>query len=130
MPDRHPIRQADGTLPGDLLFDVVEVFKALSDPTRAQIIFVLTDGERSVNELAQTVAVTPSAVSHHLAKLRAMRLVRTRRAGNQIFYSIDDAHVGALFREALYHLDHVRRNLPDHPYFNAAPEAARTLHTS
>lgn len=130
MSNQHPIRQADGTLPNDLLLEVVEVFKALSDPTRAQIIFVLTGGERSVNELAQVTDVTPSAVSHHLAKLRAMRLVRTRRAGNQIFYSMDDAHVGALFREALSHLDHVRRNLPDHAYLSAAPETVLLNHPS
>jgi DNA-binding transcriptional ArsR family regulator len=116
MPEQHPTRQANGGLPDDLLRDVVEIFKALSDPTRAQLIYMLTGREHSVNDLALGVAVTPSAVSHHLAKLRAMRLVRTRRAGTQIFYSIDDAHVGALFREALYHLDHVRQNLPDHPY--------------
>ncbi|MBK8048085.1 MAG: helix-turn-helix transcriptional regulator [Anaerolineales bacterium] len=77
---------------------------------------MLTNREYSVNELSQHVNVTPSAVSHHLAKLRAIRLVRTRREGNQVIYSIDDAHVGALFREALYHLDHVRSNIPDHPY--------------
>lgn len=77
---------------------------------------MLTDREYSVNELAQHVGVTSSAVSHQLARLRAIRLVHTRRSGNQIYYSIDDAHIAALFREALYHLDHVRRNLPDNPY--------------
>lgn len=103
-------------LPDDLLEDVVGTFKALSDPTRAQLIYMLTEREYSVNELSEHVPVSASAVSHHLAKLRAIRLVRTRRDGNQIFYSIDDSHVAALFKEALYHLDHVRRNLPDHPY--------------
>lgn len=103
-------------LPDDLLEDVVGTFKALSDPTRAQLIYMLTEREYSVNELSEQVPVSASAVSHHLAKLRAIRLVRTRRDGNQIFYSIDDSHVATLFKEALYHLDHVRRNLPDHPY--------------
>ena len=115
MPNTHPLRRENGTLPDDLLVDVVEVFKAIGDPTRAQLLFLLTSREYSVNDLAQYVAVTPSAVSHHLAKLRAVRLVKTRRVGNQVFYGVDDAHVAALFREALYHLDHVRRNLPDHP---------------
>jgi DNA-binding transcriptional ArsR family regulator len=109
------------TLAEDLLAAVAETFKALSDPTRAQLIFLLAHHEYSVNDLCQFVPVTPSAVSHHLAKLRAIRLVHTRREGTQIFYSIDDAHVAALFREALYHLDHVRRNLPDHPYPLPAP---------
>jgi DNA-binding transcriptional ArsR family regulator len=115
MSNRHPIRTLEDGLSSELLAEMVEIFKALSDPTRAQLVYVLTGGEHSVNQLAEYVAVTPSAVSHHLAKLRALRLVRTRRAGNQIFYSVDDAHVALLFREALHHLDHVRRNLPDHP---------------
>ena len=114
MAEQHPTLTHLDALPADLAGDLAEVFKALADPTRAQLIFLLTRGEFSVNELSQQVAVTPSAVSHHLGKLRAIRLVRNRREGNQIFYSIDDAHVAALFREALYHLDHVRRNLPDH----------------
>ena len=114
MTEAH-VLQGDG-LPEDLLSDVVETFKALSDPTRAQIVYLLTSQEYSVNELSDQVPVTASAVSHHLAKLRAIRLVRTRREGNQIYYSIDDYHVALLFREALFHLDHVRQNLPDHPY--------------
>lgn len=116
MPQQHPITDQPQGLPEDILADVVATFKALSDPTRAQLVYLLTEKEYSVNELSEGVAVSPSAVSHHLAKLRAIRLVRTRREGNQIFYSIDDSHVAALFREALYHLDHVRQNLPDHPY--------------
>jgi DNA-binding transcriptional ArsR family regulator len=116
MAQTHGIQNEPAGLPEDLLEDVVETFKALSDPTRTQLVYLLTEREYSVNELSQHVAVSASAVSHHLAKLRAIRLVRTRRLGNQIFYSIDDSHVAALFKEALYHLDHVRRNLPDHPY--------------
>ncbi|MDT8305848.1 MAG: metalloregulator ArsR/SmtB family transcription factor [Anaerolineae bacterium] len=123
MPTSHIVRDGPQGLPEDLLEEMVETFKALSDPTRAQIIFLLTKREYSVNELSELVPVSASGVSHHLAKLRAIRLVNARRDGNQIFYSIDDAHVGALFREALFHLDHVRQNLPDHPaYFEALAE--------
>jgi DNA-binding transcriptional ArsR family regulator len=109
----------DHGLPDDLLTAIVDTFKALSDPTRAQIVFLLTRREYSVNELSELVPVSASGVSHHLAKLRALRLVNTRRDGNQIFYSIDDEHVAELFREALYHLDHVRQDLPDRPYLDA-----------
>ena len=116
MSRKHSLETKSQGLPDDLLADVVDTFKALSDPTRAQLVYLLTGGEYSVNELSENVAVSASTVSHHLAKLRAIRLVRTRREGNQIYYSIDDSHVAALFREALYHLDHVRQNLPDHPY--------------
>ena len=116
MTEAHVIQAELLGLPEDLLSDVVETFKALSDPTRAQIVYLLTSQEYSVNELSEQVPVSASAVSHHLAKLRAIRLVRTRREGNHIYYSIDDTHVAALFKEALFHLDHVRQNLPDHPY--------------
>ena len=116
MPQQHEITGQPHGLPEEVLADVVATFKALSDATRAQLIFLLTEKEYSVNELSECVAVSASAVSHHLARLRDIRLVRTRRDGNQVFYSIDDSHVSALFREALYHLDHVRQNLPDHPY--------------
>ena len=89
-------------------------FSALADPTRALLAFALTRRELSVNALAELAGVSASAVSHHLARLRGIRLVRARRAGNQVFYSVGDAHVATLFREALCHQDHVRRGLDDH----------------
>jgi DNA-binding transcriptional ArsR family regulator len=109
-----PSRYHNPSLPADQADFVAQTFAALGDPTRAQIVFTLTQGERSVNALAEMTGVSPSAVSHHLARLRNIRLVKARRAANQVFYSVDDAHVAGLFREALYHLDHVKRNLPDH----------------
>lgn len=112
----HDITQDSSLLPEDLLIDVVATFKVLSDPTRAQIVYLLTQHEYSVNELSEHVPVSASAVSHHLAKLRAQRLVRVKREGNHAFYSIDDSHVAGLYREALFHLIHVRQNLPDHAY--------------
>lgn len=121
MPQQHPALADVHSLPDDLLADVVETFKALSDPTRARLIYLLTHREYSVNDLSAEVAVSASAVSHHLARLRAIRLVHTRREGSQVIYSIDDAHVGALFREALFHLDHVRKQLPDQPYARIIP---------
>ena len=78
MPQQHPALIGMQTLSADLLTDIVEIFNALSDTTRAQLVYLLTKREYSVNELSQYVEVTPSAVSHHLAKLRAIRLVHTR----------------------------------------------------
>lgn len=116
MAEKHDIQHESYGLPEEMLAEVVTTFKALSDPTRAQLIYILTQGEYSVNELSEYVPVSASAVSHHLAKLRVMGLVRASREGNQVFYSIDDSHVASLFREALYHLDHARQNMPDLPY--------------
>lgn len=93
---------------------IAENFAAMGDPSRARILYALTQGEKSVNNLAEIAAVSPSAVSHHLARLRNLRLVKTKREANQVFYRVDDDHVASLFREMLSHLDHIRRNLPDH----------------
>ncbi len=101
----------------DLLTLVVEMFDALADPTRARILYALRGGDLCVRDLALVVGVSESGVSHQLRLLRDRRLVRARRAGNVIYYAIDDQHLAALFREAEHHADHVRRGLPDHPSF-------------
>jgi len=102
--------------PDDLLTIVVETFGALADPTRARILYALRAGELCVRDLALVVGVSESAVSHQLRVLRDRRLVKSRRDGTIIYYAVDDAHLAALFREAEYHADHVRRGLPDHPH--------------
>lgn len=98
----------------ELAQQVAQTFQALSDPTRARIVYALTKGERSVGELAALAAISPSATSHQLKTLRDLRIVKYRRAGTHIYYSVDDAHVSALFREALHHVAHVVYGLPDH----------------
>jgi DNA-binding transcriptional ArsR family regulator len=102
--------------PDDLLAAVVEAFGALADPTRARILYALIRRPLCVRDLAHVVGVSESAVSHQLRLLRDRRLVKPQRAGNVISYSVDDHHVAALFREAEYHADHLRRGIPDHPY--------------
>jgi len=99
----------------EVLDFIADTFSALGDPTRCRIVYWLVQQEYSVSKLAEQVGVSVSAVSHHLARLRDQRVVRARRKGSQVFYSVDDRHVARLFIEALHHLEHVRRNLPDHP---------------
>ncbi len=91
-------------------------FAALADPTRAKILYALIRRSLCVRDLAIVVGVSESAVSHQLRLLRGWRLVKSRREGNVIYYSVDDHHIAALFREAEYHADHVHQELPDHPY--------------
>ncbi|SRR5258708_2014898 len=107
--------------PADLLALVVEAFGALADPTRARILYALIRRPLCVRDLAHVTGVSESAVSHQLRLLRGRRLVRPRRAGNVMYYAVDDHHVAALFREAEYHADHVRQGTPDHPYPEAGP---------
>lgn len=99
----------------ELALLVAQVFQALADPTRARIVYALTRGEHSVGELALIAGTSPSATSHHLKSLRDLRIVKYRRDGNRMYYSVDDSHLAALFVEALHHLAHVVYNLPDHP---------------
>ncbi|HEX9132818.1 MAG TPA: metalloregulator ArsR/SmtB family transcription factor, partial [Ktedonobacteraceae bacterium] len=103
-------------LPEAHLLLIVETFQALADPTRARMLYALTQRPLCVRDLSIFVGVSESAVSHQLRFLRDRRLVRPRREGNIIYYAVDDHHVAALFKEADYHIDHVRRGIPDHPY--------------
>jgi DNA-binding transcriptional ArsR family regulator len=79
------------------------VLRLLSDPTRLRIVWALLHGEHAVNELADHVGAQPAAVSQHLAKLRLAGLVRTQRAGNQIFYAAENDHIRRLAAEAMFH---------------------------
>lgn len=81
-------------------------FKALSDPTRVRIVSLLRGDELCVCDLAAALDMSQSAVSHQLRTLRDLRLVRWRRSGRQIFYTLDDVHVADLFQRGLEHVVH------------------------
>ena len=85
---------------------LADLFSALSDPTRLRIISVLLDGEMNVGDIAHQLAMTESAVSHQLRGLRHMRLVRGRKNGRQVYYTLDDDHVAKLYRMGLDHIEH------------------------
>jgi DNA-binding transcriptional ArsR family regulator len=104
------------SLTPELALLVAQTFQALADPTRARVMYALTKGEHSVGELAEIAGISQSATSHQLKHLRDLRIVKFRREGTRIYYSVDDAHVAALFQEALHHIAHVVYGLPDHPH--------------
>ncbi len=85
---------------------VAQLFKALSDPTRVRIISVLTHTELCVHDLATTLGMSQSAVSHQLRTLRELHLVRYRREGRHVYYQLDDDHVAELFNGGLEHIRH------------------------
>jgi ArsR family transcriptional regulator len=85
---------------------LAELFGALSDPSRLRIISTLMKGERNVGEIAGRIGLSESAVSHQLRGLRHMRLVRARKQGRQVFYSLDDDHVSRLYQMGLDHVEH------------------------
>jgi DNA-binding transcriptional ArsR family regulator len=85
---------------------LAELFNALSDPNRLRIISTLMKSEMSVGGIAENVGLSESAVSHQLRGLRQMRLVRARKSGRQVFYSLDDEHVARLIQLGLDHVLH------------------------
>ncbi len=94
--------------PGEILA-LAETFRVLGDPTRVRILNALSAAELCVCDLGTLLGVSESAVSHQLRLLRTMRLVRSRREGRMVFYSLDDQHVTALFEQGLRHVEEVRR---------------------
>lgn len=93
-------------LDGDTAERVAAIFRALSDPTRLRIVSALSQTELSVGDLAALLEMTQSAISHQLRTMREMRIVRNRRAGKQVYYTLDDDHIHDLFRRGLDHVQH------------------------
>jgi ArsR family transcriptional regulator len=113
-------------LPDDQVDLVVEVFRMLADATRVQLLWTLVAREMSVNDLAAHIGKPAPSVSQHLAKLRMARLVRTRREGTTIFYSLDNDHIGQLVTDAVFnaeHAEHAGPGVPGH-HRNAAELAS------
>jgi len=88
----------------DVLSRLAELFKLLGDTTRVRILVSLSQAELCVCDLAELLGLNASAVSHQLRLLRAGRLVTYRRAGKKVYYSLDDAHVYELFKQAGKHV--------------------------
>jgi ArsR family transcriptional regulator len=88
--------------------ELADLFGALADPTRLRLIAALAGGELCVCDLAATLGMRQSAVSHQLRILRHLSLVRTRREGRIVYYALDDDHVLGLYRQGLDHAAHGR----------------------
>jgi len=103
----HPevVANARGKMPEEAdLCEVGDFFKTFGDTTRIKIVSALMVGELCVCDIAAALEMTVSAISHQLRVLRQAKIVRSRRDGKQIFYSINDQHVGILFSVALEHV--------------------------
>lgn len=85
---------------------LAEIFKTMGDPTRIKIIHALSQSELCVCDLAEHLGMTQSAISHQLRVLRNIRIVKYRREGRTVFYSLDDEHILLLFNQGLCHVLH------------------------
>ncbi len=86
------------------LYELADLFKIFSDFTRIKILYVLSDTEMCVCEIAQKLDMTQSAISHQLKILKQSKLVKNRREGKAIFYSLADGHVKTILHQGLDHV--------------------------
>ena len=86
---------------------LANTFRILGDPTRIRIVDALAQGDLCVHELSDKVGITESAVSHQLRLMRTMRIVRGRREGRCVYYTLDDQHILDLFQQGLRHVTEV-----------------------
>ena len=92
------------SIPESDLLRLASIFKVMGDPTRLRIITALQGGEMCVCDLAAYLNLTESAVSHQLRRLRELNLIKNRREGQILFYSLDDNHVADLLKTGLEHV--------------------------
>ena len=83
---------------------LAETFRLLGDPTRVRIVDALSRGALCVHEISDRIGISESAVSHQLRLMRSMRIVRGRREGRCVYYTLDDQHVLDLFQQGLRHV--------------------------
>jgi ArsR family transcriptional regulator len=83
---------------------VAELFRAFSDTSRVRILHAILESEMNISALAELVGISESAVSHHMRGLRQMHIVRARRDGKEVFYSVVDPHIVALFQQGIRHI--------------------------
>ncbi len=90
----------------DLVMMMTDFYKTMSDPTRLKIIYTLIHGELCVQDIAKEVKMSQTAVSYQLRVLKGARLVKFRRDGKMIYYSVDDDHVNKIIQTTIEHLGH------------------------
>jgi len=105
--DEDKVKSVEKTLSANAhIFQLTEIFKLLGDPTRLKILLALKEEELCVCDLAVLLGVSRSAVSHQLRLLKTTRLVKLRREGKIVYYSLDDTHVSELIQVATEHMKH------------------------
>jgi ArsR family transcriptional regulator len=100
------VAQVLGEMPDDeTLYDLAELFKVFGDSTRIKILYALFEAELCVCDIAQLLGLTQSAVSHQLRVLKASQLVKPRKDGKTVFYSLADDHVRKIIAQGMEHVE-------------------------
>ena len=99
------VERVNAAMPAEeTLFDLAELFKIFGDSTRIKILYVLFESEMCVCDLAKTLNMTQSAISHQLRILKQMKLVKNRREGKTVFYSLADGHIKTIINQGMEHI--------------------------
>lgn len=88
----------------EMLYDLAEFYKVFADSTRIKILYALSKAEMCVCDIAEILGVSQSAVSHQLRMLKQMKLVKFRREGKSIFYSLSDEHIKDILKKGMEHI--------------------------
>ena len=100
------LRIVRDTMPEETeLYDLAELFRVFGDSTRIKILYALFESELCVGDIAQVLGMTQSSVSHQLRLLKSSKLVKFRREGKAVFYSLDDDHVRSMIALGLEHVE-------------------------
>lgn len=102
---RDIVEKVNAEMPDEeVLYDLAELFKLFGDSTRIKILYVLFAAELCVCDIAQLLGMSQSAISHQLRALKQAKLVRYRREGKQVFYSLADGHVRTILGQGMEHV--------------------------
>lgn len=91
----------------EMLYDLAELFKVFGDTTRIKILYALFSNEMCVCDIASLLNMTHSAISHQLRVLKQARLVKFRKEGKVVYYSLDDSHISQIFDCGLHHIEEI-----------------------
>lgn len=92
------------TINENTLYDVAELFKIFSDSTRIRILYCLNDTEKNVTQIAEALSMNQSAISHQLRILKNAKLIKNRRNGKVVFYTLADSHVKNIINQGIEHV--------------------------
>ena len=95
----------EGMLDEDILFDLADFFRLFGDSTRVKILYALSQSELCVGDIAELLNMTQSAISHQLRVLKQSKLVKYRREGKAVLYSLADGHVTTILKQGLEHIE-------------------------
>lgn len=105
--EEDKVRRLANTIP-DML-GLADLFKVLADETRVKIVYILSKEELCVCDIAALLNSTVSNISHHLRVLRTAHLVKFRKEGKQVYYTLDDEHVVHIIKEGFEHVNHIHQ---------------------